>query len=136
MGRRHNIPRPERICVWCQKSLGIEEVENEIHFLEQCGISASSRQNFRNKTTKILANTDITLESYQIHLIQPSISTKSNISTETHAHISRSFARFVRNSFKSREKFLESLKLITTEKSNPSLTHSKNNNMCDRPQQA
>ena len=110
LGRRHNIPRSERICNWCEQTLGTKEVENEIHFLEQCGNNASSRLNFRNKATNILASTDTTHKSDQIHLIQSLICTRSNLSTETQVHLSRTFARFVRNSFKSREKFLDSLK--------------------------
>ena len=42
-GRYSNTPREQRICAWCQTSLGVETIENESHVLYVCDLYSKQR---------------------------------------------------------------------------------------------
>ncbi len=108
IGRRNETPRVERTCTWCDLSLGADVIENEIHFLDHCDLNASIRQAYLDKLTHLQTST-ITSSSNNIqHMNQ--LSERLSISDEIQTHIIRVTARFISNSFKNREKFLNSMK--------------------------
>ncbi len=113
LGRRTNAPRSDRVCAWCEITLGTRETENEIHFLDQCDLNAILRRNFKTKIESFHATVTQHVcndPSHVINLNQPTLQIADDTQYKTQVHLTRIIARFVSNSYKNREKFLESLK--------------------------
>ena len=113
MGRRKGIPRTDRICRWCNLSLGANNLENETHFINDCDLYAKPRQNLLHKlnnlrnelqsmphTNNILFSSIIPSELEHTNTPSPKY--------ENQCHQLRLIARFVNRSFNQRQKFLKS----------------------------
>ena len=111
LGRRTKAPRSERVCAWCKLTLGTNEIENEIHFLDQCDLNAILRRNLVTKIDSILSTQPVLSDpSHFFNLNQQIHPSSDDMQNKTQVHLPRIIGRYVSNSLKNREKFLESLK--------------------------
>ncbi len=110
IGRRNGAARAERICTWCDITLGVPIIENEIHFLDQCDLNASKRRVLFDKLTHLKTQTSTATPPYNITQYINNTSEFIPISDEAQGHATRLIARFVSYSFKNREDFLDSMK--------------------------
>ena len=87
MGRHHGLPRHDRLCRLCK-----DEVENEIHFMLQCPVYETLRQNYL-------------LRKYYIF---PNVNT-FNILMSSHSEtLIHNVATYLYYAFKLRQRLLES----------------------------
>ena len=74
-GRYSNTPRENRICTWCQTSMGISKIEDESHVLYECDLYAK----YRSKLITNLNKTPV-LEDCEHIQVTPSLGiTTSNL---------------------------------------------------------
>ena len=116
MGRRKRISRTDRICRWCNLSLGAKNLENETHFINDCDLYARPRQNLLHKLNNLrnefqsIPHTNNILLSSSI-LLEPELTNTPNAKYENQCHQLRLIARFANRSFNMRQKFHESCNL-------------------------
>ena len=115
LGRRNGIPRQDRICKWCNFNSSTKEIGDESHFLNTCNANDIIRNNLATKAKGLLNDHQhptpqqpnqldiIQLTNFSSQLLKP-------VSPENRAHLCRTTARYVRNAFANRKKFMESLK--------------------------
>ena len=115
LGRRNSIPRKDRICKWCHRNgITIREIEDESHFLNTCSSNDVYRKYLTIKANSLLSDHyPITQQHLQLHIIQLTnfySQILNSVSPEKQAHLCRTTARYIRNAFANREKFIDSLK--------------------------
>jgi hypothetical protein len=115
LGRRNNIPRPDRKCKWCVKKGLMNEIENESHFLYTCSLNEDTRTKLLTKIKSIMTNHSHTDQLQLIHrdfirLTNPTNELLTSVTFEHQAHLTRIIARFIFKSLQHRDKFIESNK--------------------------
>ena len=107
MGRRTKIPRTDRICKWCNLSLGSKTIENENHVINDCDLYAKPRRNLLHKLANLLTDTPSQHLTKNI-LSGPVITNTQHPNYENQCHHLRLIARYVNRCFSLRQKFLTS----------------------------
>ena len=111
LGRRTRIPRTERICKWCNLSLGSKNIESENHVINDCDLYAKPRRNHIHKLTNLLTvfpSQHFTKDILSITFSGPVISNTQHPNYENQCHLLRLIARYVNRCFSLRQKFLTS----------------------------
>ena len=111
LGRRNNIPRPERICKYCLHNNLPNNIESESHFISECDLFTKAREHVNNKIKNIL-NCSSTVPDLShptqlnyMSLINPTMEVSGSLSCENQVHVIRIIARLI----STRRNFLESL---------------------------
>ena len=114
LDRRNSIPRKDRICKWCHRNGNTREIEDESHFLNTCSSNDHIRKHLTTKARSLLSNHfPTTQQPIQLDIIQLtnfSSQILNSVSPENQAHLCRITARYIRNAFANREKFIDTLK--------------------------
>ena len=51
-GRYNNTQREDRVCMWCKTSMGLDIIEDELHFLNTCDLYSKHRSTLINHISK------------------------------------------------------------------------------------
>ena len=110
LGRRKNVDRSDRICKWCNISLGINIIENETHFVNQCDLYAANRRITINKISQFHGNFNTNKNIDLISIIH-SVTSDSNdtcqLQHDEKCEIVRYISRFISIALRHRKKFLK-----------------------------
>ena len=118
-GRYENKERHNRICLWCNLSLGIDTVECEEHFLNDCDLYAINRNITSQKIKNIAPSTICTYFNPNQNVIKLQVTPQCNntahqdhkTNCELLDHHKASFyqivSHFITISFNRRKKFLQ-----------------------------
>ena len=106
IGRRNNTPRTDRICKWCNLSLGAKNIENEFHLINDCDLYAKLRRNLLNKlTTSTTQAATHDILSFIIINSKQDLTSTSDPKYIHQCHQLRLIARYVNRCFTSRQNF-------------------------------